>query len=64
MPRKHKDTRISLHPHSFEDVVKAIVQVPKRTDSEAEGSGSTTKADPESDTSEPRTSRGRTSSDD
>ena len=63
--RKDRDTRLSLHPMEFEDAVRALVQDDStHEDSQAEGSGKTKSPDPESETSKPRTSRRRPSSDD
>ena len=55
MPKKHRDTTISLHPMSFEEAIAKLADLPRRSHSEAEGSGSTTETAPETETSEPRT---------
>ena len=50
MPRKqaHKDTSISLHPLSFDEAIKALVEAPKHKDSEAERPDNTKEHVPES----------------
>ncbi len=35
----HKDTSVSLHPLSFEEVIETLAQTPKHEDSEVEESG-------------------------
>ena len=60
---KGKADRISLYPLTFEQAVQALVQdKPKQKGSEAEASGSTKEAAPESGTSKRRTSRRQSSS--
>ena len=55
-------TRISLHPLSFDEAIKALVSEPKHKDSPAEGSCSTKEAALESEPSKPKTVRRRKSS--
>ena len=62
MPGKHPDTSISLHHLSFEDAIEALAKQPKRVDSQAEASGSTTEDAPASETSTKRTAQRRESS--
>jgi len=64
MGKKHQDTKISLHPLSFEEAIEALAQTPKHEDSEAEESGNTTEHAPESGSSKKRTAPHRESSDD
>lgn len=60
--RKHQDTRLSLHPMSFEDAVRALVQdEPKHEGSPAEASRKTRSTAPASETPKRRTSRRRPS---
>ena len=35
---KHRDTKISLHPLSFDEAIAELAQTPKHEDSEAEES--------------------------
>ncbi len=51
MGKKHQDTKISLHPLSFEEAIKELSKTPKREDSEVEESGNTKEHAPESDSS-------------
>ena len=51
-----------MHPLSFEEAIEALAKQPKREDSQAEGSGSTTKDGPGSEPSKKRTARRRKSS--
>lgn len=44
MSKKHKDTKISLHPLSFEEAIKKLSQTPKHEDSQA-GESDNTKED-------------------
>ena len=55
--RTKGETRISLSHLTFEDAVRALVrdEEPKRGDSRAEESCSTTEHDPSTDASEPQT---------
>ena len=53
--RKHEDTNVSLHPLAFEEAIAALAHAPKHTDSQAEGSGSTTERAPASAPSKKRT---------
>ena len=54
--KKHDDTRISLHPLSFEGAIEALAHIPKHEDSEVEDSGNTTEYAPESGSSKRRIS--------
>ena len=63
MTKKHKDTKISLQPLSFEEAIKSLAQSPKHGDSEAEESDNT-KVSLESDSSKKRTAPHRESSSD
>jgi len=55
MGRKHQDTKISLHPLSFEEAIKELAQTPRRGNFEAEESDNTKEASLESDSSKKRT---------
>ena len=55
--KKHEDTKVSLHPLSFEEAIQALSHSPKRKDSEAVGSDNTKEHAPESGTSKKRTSQ-------
>ena len=61
-PEKN-DTAVSLDPLSFEEAIAALVNVPKREDSQAEACGNTTEAAPESETSNRRNAQRRKPSD-
>jgi hypothetical protein len=50
--RQNGDTRITLRPLSFDDALRALINVPKREDSQPDESCSTTEAAPESETEE------------
>ena len=63
-PLANKDTTVSLHPLSFGEAIRALVNAPKRRGSEAGGSGSTREAAPSSETSGERSGRRRISSGD
>ena len=52
--RKHDDTKVSLHPMTFEEAITKLAQTPKRKDSKAEKSDSTKEVSPESDASKKR----------
>ena len=64
MTKKHRDTKVSLHPLTFEEAIRELAQTPKHEDSEAEESDNTTKDDPESASSEKRTAPHQESSSD
>ena len=64
MAKRKREGPISLAHLSFEEAVTALVQddAPTHRDSQVGESGSTTEADPESETSEQQTAQDRTSS--
>ncbi len=63
MGKKHQDTKISLHPLSFEEAIEALSQNSKHDDSQVEESGNTKEHAPESAPSKKRTAPHRESSD-
>lgn len=50
--RQNGDTRITLRPLCFDDALRALINVPKREDSQPDESCSTTKVALESETSD------------
>ncbi len=64
MGKKHQDTKISLHPLSFEEAIETLAQSSKHKDSQAEESDNTTEHVPESDSSKKRTAPHQESSSD
>jgi type II secretory pathway component PulM len=46
MSKKHEDTKVSLHPLSFEEAIKELARTPKHRDLQAEESDNTTKDAP------------------
>lgn len=51
MTKKHQDTKISLHPLSFDEAITQLVQTPKQNDSQAEKADNTKEASPEPESS-------------
>ncbi len=43
MTKIHRDTKVPLHPLTFEEAIRELAQTPKREDSEAEESDNTPK---------------------
>ena len=60
----HSDTRISLHPLSFEEAIKELTHTSKHEDSQAEESGNTKEVSPESAPSKGQSAPHPESSDD
>ena len=57
MSKKHQDTKISLHPLTFDEAITKLVQTPKPDDSQDEKAGNTKEADLEPETSDSQTSQ-------
>lgn len=55
MGKKHQDTKISLHPLSFEEAIKELAQSSKHKDSRVGRFGNTKELAPESGSSKKRT---------
>jgi hypothetical protein len=55
--RKHNDTKVSLHPLSFEEAIKELATPFKRKDSQVVASDNTNQGDLEPGPSKKRTSR-------